>query len=189
MTVHDAAGFPDSTVVVQFDVQATEQFVAVQFDFIIPEGFSYVANSAFAFPQDIEVQGNVLPGTQILRIISFSLTGVSWNNVMVYFSLNTPSQTGIYPMNINNGIIGTIGGENILDEIINDTVTISGIDLPGDANCDGAVNVLDVTHTVQYALGIPVTPFCFENADVNGDGIINVADVTGIIAIILNQKL
>jgi len=58
--------------------------------------------------------------------------------------------------------------------------------LPGDSNCDGEVNVLDVTITINYILGNNPQPFCFENADVNGDGVINVIDVTGTINIILS---
>ncbi|MDR4988046.1 MAG: FISUMP domain-containing protein [Bacteroidales bacterium] len=50
-------------------------------------------------------------------------------------------------------------------------------DLPGDANCDGTVNVLDVTTIVNYYVGNAPESFCFENADVNGDGVINVIDV------------
>ena len=50
-------------------------------------------------------------------------------------------------------------------------------ELPGDANCDGAVNVLDVITISQYFIGYELNPFCFENADVNGDGAINVLDI------------
>jgi uncharacterized protein (TIGR02145 family) len=58
--------------------------------------------------------------------------------------------------------------------------------LPGDSNCDGEVNALDVITTISYILGNNPQPFCFENADVNGDGVINVIDVTGTINIILS---
>lgn len=51
--------------------------------------------------------------------------------------------------------------------------------LPGDANCDGIVNVLDVIAMVSFYLGSPPDPFCFDNADLNGDGIIDVIDVIG----------
>ncbi|MDR4988857.1 MAG: family 10 glycosylhydrolase [Bacteroidales bacterium] len=51
--------------------------------------------------------------------------------------------------------------------------------IPGDANCDGVINILDVITIVTFYLGSLPDPFCFENADVNGDGIINVIDVIG----------
>ncbi len=58
--------------------------------------------------------------------------------------------------------------------------------LPGDANCDGVVNVLDVIAIVNYFIGLDPDPFCFENADVNGDGIINILDVISTVSIFLD---
>ena len=49
--------------------------------------------------------------------------------------------------------------------------------MPGDANCDGTVNVLDIITMVHYYAGNDPEPFCFDNADVNGDGVINVMDI------------
>ncbi len=62
---------------------------------------------------------------------------------------------------------------------INAFITVVPEIVPGDANCDGVVNVLDVIAIVNFYLGSHPEPFCFENADVNGDGIINVIDVIG----------
>ena len=59
--------------------------------------------------------------------------------------------------------------------------------VPGDANGDGNVTVLDVTAVINYVLGKNPTPFVFDNADVNGDGNVTVLDVTAIINIILNN--
>ncbi len=55
--------------------------------------------------------------------------------------------------------------------------------LPGDANCDGLVNVLDVISMVNFFVGLVPDPFCFDNADVNGDGVINILDVILTVAI------
>ncbi len=57
--------------------------------------------------------------------------------------------------------------------------------VPGDANCDGAVNVLDVVGIVAYILGSNPQPFCFNNADVNADSIVNILDVVGTVNIIM----
>ena len=59
--------------------------------------------------------------------------------------------------------------------------------LPGDANCDGVVNVIDVITTVNYVMGLNPSPFCPENADITEDGIINVLDVIATVNIILNK--
>jgi uncharacterized protein (TIGR02145 family) len=57
--------------------------------------------------------------------------------------------------------------------------------LPGDANCDGIVNVLDVVTCINHILGLNPDPFCFENADANANGEVDVLDVVLIINIIL----
>ncbi len=60
--------------------------------------------------------------------------------------------------------------EDILVEVVMGNI-------PGDANGDGTVNVLDVLAIVSYFIGPAPGLFCFFNADVNGDGVINVQDV------------
>jgi hypothetical protein len=60
--------------------------------------------------------------------------------------------------------------------------------LPGDANCDGTVNGMDVTTIINYFLGLNPQPFCFDNADVNGDNEVNVQDVVITIAMVLGGK-
>ena len=63
--------------------------------------------------------------------------------------------------------------------------TGSVINLMGDANCDGLVNVLDIITIVNHILGANPDPFCFQQADINGDGSINVLDIIGTVNIIL----
>jgi len=66
--------------------------------------------------------------------------------------------------------------------------TLPGI-LPGDANCDETVDVLDVVAIVNYIMGANPDPFCFENADVNQDGVIDVLDVVSTTAIIMDKNI
>ncbi len=58
--------------------------------------------------------------------------------------------------------------------------------LPGDANCDGVVDVLDAISIVAYYLGDEPEVFCLENADINGDGVIDVLDVIGVVNVFGN---
>ncbi len=60
--------------------------------------------------------------------------------------------------------------------------------LPGDANCNGIVDILDVILMTNYILGIPPETFCPENADLNQDGIIDILDVSAAINIIIGGK-
>ena len=57
--------------------------------------------------------------------------------------------------------------------------------VPGDANCDGTVNVLDIITIVNYILGQNPSPFCFSNADTNTDGSISVLDLIITVNIIM----
>ena len=59
--------------------------------------------------------------------------------------------------------------------------------VPGDANGDGSVNVMDVIAVIDYVLENAPTPFVFKNADVNNDNDINVMDVVGVIDIVLAE--
>jgi hypothetical protein len=57
--------------------------------------------------------------------------------------------------------------------------------LKGDVNCDGVVDVLDVTTLINYILNMNPNPFNATAADVNADNGINVLDVTSLINIII----
>lgn len=51
----------------------------------------------------------------------------------------------------------------------------------GDLNCDGFVNISDVTSLINYLLSDDSSQISIKNADVNGDERINISDVTALI--------
>ena len=57
---------------------------------------------------------------------------------------------------------------------------------PGDINCDGFVNISDVTSLIDYLLSGDDSQISTKNADVNGDDRINISDVTELIDYLLN---
>ena len=59
----------------------------------------------------------------------------------------------------------------------------------GDANCDGLVNITDVTFVINIILGKAETHYSLEAVDVNGDGLVNISDVSEIIHIILGSSV
>ncbi|MGB4204113.1 MAG: dockerin type I domain-containing protein, partial [Bacteroidales bacterium] len=70
------------------------------------------------------------------------------------------------------------------------TLHVSGdIVIPGDANGDGTVDILDLTAIAYYILDLNPEPFVFENADVNGDGEINLSDIILTVHIIMGTDL
>ena len=63
------------------------------------------------------------------------------------------------------------------------------ITLLGDVNCDGNVNIADVTMLISYVLGSRPNPFNKFNADVTEDNTLNIADVTRLISMILSKEV
>ena len=59
---------------------------------------------------------------------------------------------------------------------------------PGDINCDGFVNISDVTSLIDYLLSGDDSQISNKNADVNGDESINISDVTELIDILLSSN-
>lgn len=56
---------------------------------------------------------------------------------------------------------------------------------PGDMNCDGFVNISDVTDLIDYLLNGDSSQISTKNADVDQDGNISISDVTELIDILL----
>jgi hypothetical protein len=127
--------------------------------------------------------------------------GTLFQNNFVYFFDGVDGSTlfsASYPTPVDAiGVIPDVTGDSSWEVVVggrNGLVTcFSGgilevVTLPGDANCDGEVNVMDVITIVSYIMGENPDPFCAENADVTGDGIIDVMDVIGVVNIILGGQ-
>ena len=69
-------------------------------------------------------------------------------------------------------------------------VTLTGIadKLIGDVNCDGIVDVEDVTTLIAHVLGAPVNTFDESAARINDDDVIDIEDVTLLINIVLGNR-
>ena len=191
--IHDAVGQPDSIITIYVEIINQDYFLGFQFDLPLPAGFSYVSGSAWLNPARKIVHlinGDVLPGTNTLRIISFALGGGYYlgnNGIIATFGLNNTAQIANYQLISENVIIGNAQNQNIVTGTIHGTVNIMpGGKVSGDSNCDGVVNVMDVINTVSYITGNIPPWFCFQNTDLDGNLLVNVADVVGTVNIILS---
>lgn len=63
------------------------------------------------------------------------------------------------------------------------------VDLPGDVNGNGIVDLNDVNAIVDYIMGTPPVVFNLTQADVNGDGTVNVADLVKVIQIVKEHTI
>lgn len=93
------------------------------------------------------------------------------------FSLTFQSSCRLHDMIIAQG-----------DNVFIDNIVLESSGMPGDANCDEMVNVLDVVATISYIMQQNPVPFCFNNADVVQDQMINVLDVVAMVNIIMSGK-
>lgn len=85
-------------------------------------------------------------------------------------------------MAIIRGIIVLLSAVGLIS-VVPSTKTFA--QLPGDANGDGQINILDVTATLNDILGIAQAP---GNADCNNDNHVNILDVTCVLNIILGTS-
>lgn len=63
------------------------------------------------------------------------------------------------------------------------------VDLPGDVNGNGIVDLNDLNAIVDYIMGTPPVVFNLTLADVNGDGTVNVADLVKVIQIVKEHTI
>lgn len=118
-------------------------------------------------------------GDQPINDATISLNGLENEPGDYLFNDLNP---GVYQFTVNRFCYQTAMGELVItdNDIIQEVFLLY---MPGDANGDGIVNVLDVIAIVGYFSGENPEQFCFYNADVNQDGNIDVLDVIGTIQI------
>jgi hypothetical protein len=123
----------------------------------------------------------IIGGHRFLLSISNLQGGISGSGTIVTIRFRVIGSIGqSSPINLANGQLSDFNAQAIPAAWINASVLISVI--PGDANGDGVMNVLDMTKTAREILLLdPLTP----GADANLDGNVNVLDMTKIARIIL----
>ncbi len=139
-----------------------------------------VGNQLAEFTIEAEGEGSVFPfaGTQFFNeganVFLDAIPADEW--IFMHWELN-----GEFFSDESETVVSISDSDNIL------AVFSQGASMPGDANLDGVVNLLDAIAIISYYLGEDPEPFCFLNADVNQDGIINILDVIGTVAIFMDS--
>ncbi|MGB4205782.1 MAG: dockerin type I repeat-containing protein [Bacteroidales bacterium] len=188
--IDNAICFTDSTMIIDIHIQSEIQYFSFQFDISIPDGFSYVDNSVSINPPGFKVYAGALPDSISMRVLGLSMGSTVPFLVNISFILNTPSQAGIYQLNLSDAFLSTLDIPLLPLDTSDGVITLldEPVFLPGDANCDGEVNIQDVVCMLSYILGNIPHPFCFINADINEDGIIDITDGVSTVNIILNRR-
>jgi len=122
-------------IIISVEVTNEDSFVGFQFDIPLPEGFDYKLNTIALNPErkaDHIINANVLPGTNMFRVLSFSLSNSAYkgnSGVLTFFTLTTPNVAGSYDLVIEDAFFGNHAGQNIITGIVNGTVTLLGEEL------------------------------------------------------------
>ena len=99
-----------------------------------------------------------------------------------YVRLASTSTVGEYEGTITATAGSVTAYADVAGEVTAPTVLI------GDVNCDGNVNISDVTALINYLLSGDASPFDRLAADVNTDGNVNISDVTALINLLLRGQ-
>jgi len=90
---------------------------------------------------------------------------------------------GTYAYTVSRLCYEDVTGEVTVNEDMEVDIELDLDLMPGDANGDGVVDVLDLIAIGNYYIGNDPGYFCFHNADVNDDGEVDVLDIIGVVNI------
>ena len=105
------------------------------------------------------------------------------------------SDPNVAAARLMNGVIQVVGlreGTTVIEVssedglAIPDTCIVTVYTEPGDVNCDGFINISDVTKLIDYLLSGNPDGMKVDNADINRDENVNISDVTSLIDYLLS---
>ena len=128
MQINDTSAYTNDTIELTVEVMNEVPFVSFQFDVIMPENFNYIPNTAVLTNRSLD---HIINVTEVsdhrIRVLSYSLNNSSFfgnSGPVTKFSLKTGIPEGVFDMQLQQVIIGDSLSQNIVDSIINGTVTI-----------------------------------------------------------------
>jgi hypothetical protein len=138
LQVISTSGEQNSVIPLSFGITNNEQFVGFQYDVALPQMIVFLPGTVELSTrgQDHSVSASILPNGDI-RILAFSLTQapfLSDSGVVIRFNVNLPTDTGIYPIELKNVIIGNSVNQNIASGCDNGTINVFVKTLVDDIN-------------------------------------------------------
>ena len=186
------AMLPGATGQLAVEIENTTPFVAFQFDLSLSEGLAVAMNEGkYAVTLTSRASSEHMVSTRLQSNGKLRVAVVSMSNAL--FS-GKDGAVLLISVDVaeNCGSEGTVTLENVritqegAKEVKLDDVTATfhiGL-LPGDANGDGRVSIVDVTAVVNYLLAPSLEGFLFRAADMDGNNKITFADAIAIVNII-----
>ena len=172
-------------------------YCGLQTDLYLPEGLSldmeddeYIIDLTSRRHSSHTVASRQLSDGAIrIYVSSISAKEFSGNSgaIMVLSITADNNFSGRAVIELKNSICAeAIGTRHVLDDeacIVNPGYIPA---IRGDVNCDGLVNISDVTALISAIVNESFDAVNMDNADVNGDGLVNISDVTMLISYVLN---
>lgn len=128
MIFHGDSVAVNDTAIIKMDIENTDPFAAFQFDLLVPDGLEFVEGSAELSDRKTDhslIASSIAEDT--IRFIAFSPMNSNFSGnegQVLQLQLLAGNNPGIFPIDIFNCIIGGAHGNNILTEVINDSVFV-----------------------------------------------------------------
>ena len=193
-TVPDVNVSKGQTVVVPVSMTNEADIIGFQTDIYLPEGFEfvkdgndYVVDPSDRMARDHAIMCNVSEDGA-LRVLCYSPTNkvISGNEgELFYVTIKAPADSvGEFTLGFKNTILTTSNAEELLSPDAYTNINVIPY-IPGDANGNGEVSVIDIVTSAQFIIFQDPDPFFFEAADLNNDEQITVTDLALIANLIL----
>lgn len=190
--IEDFAVAPGETCIVSILLDNETAYTAFQSDLYLPEGLTA---ESFALTSrknsNHTLTATVLPDGGI-RLLSYSLKLKTYSGnsgALVTFNVTASDEFDApATIELRNTMFTTAAGIEVAfgNEFCN--VTIPVMEMIGDVNGDGFINITDVTVLINYLLTDDASGVNIINADTNKDGNINISDVTTLINFLLTDS-
>ena len=136
-----------------------EEFVAVQFDLVLPDPLQYIDGSVIFIARNTnhEISAQQLENNQ-LRVVAFSpdnsaFTGTDGNFIKIRFQVNGTG--GHYSIPIQNGTIGHTDGSNILSALYGGSLEVAAADI----SCSNSMNFGEVSSLENKTLDLQINNY------------------------------
>ena len=178
----------------------TEAITALQFELMLPDGFSVTQNTDGLYKADIStdrssstqhdiVEVKKMASNRYLILCSSTTNKTFVGNdgtvISLYIDVNENVTDGDYSFVLKNITLACDNGDVFRTNEINAPVVIHS-DIRGDVNNDQEVNIGDISCIANIVLGDIADSYNLKAADVNLDGDINVGDVAYTAEYIIN---
>lgn len=195
MAMTNLSGYCGKQVVLPIALQNEDEIAGMQFLLTLPSGVTIAKNekNKLMLAKTERCEDHTLScsdkggGKYQVLLYSSDVEAFSGNEgVVLNITLDVPADMadGDYNILLSDIELSTPDEQERTCADVVATLTVKSY-MPGDANGDGKINVVDITATANYILGSPGSSFIFDAADVNHDGKVNVVDIVAIANIIL----